>query len=115
MPLELVIKQSANLGGLITGMHNGDFDLIKRSLVDHVIEPQRKHLIPHFDAIKDASLAHGALGCSLSGSGPAIFALCQEKTQADEIAVMWESIYSDKKLDSMSWAVGVNYEGVIVK
>jgi homoserine kinase len=41
--------RAANLGSFVIGMHNSDLDLIRRSMQDLLIEPQRKHLIPHFD------------------------------------------------------------------
>ena len=47
------------------------------SLEDVVVEPARKHLIPHFDKVKEEALKAGALGAGISGSGPTIFAICQ--------------------------------------
>ncbi len=46
-----------------------------RSLEDVIAEPKRAGLVPGFFDIKAAALAAGALGCSLSGSGPSVFAL----------------------------------------
>jgi homoserine kinase len=43
-----------------------------------IIEPQRKVLIPGFDQVKQAAITNGALGCSISGAGPTIFAWCEE-------------------------------------
>ena len=95
-------------------MQIGDLDLISRAMNDHIIEPQRKHLIPHFDLIKDTALTMGALGCSMSGSGPAIFALCQEKTQASEIAHAMKKIYDQHRLDAKTFVGGINHEGTMV-
>ena len=44
-----------------------------------IIEPQRKALIPGFDAVKAGAKDNGALGCSISGAGPTIFAWCEER------------------------------------
>lgn len=115
VPLKDMIRQSANLGSFIIGMNNGDLDLIHRSLEDIVIEPQRKHLIPHFDRIKETALQLGALGCSISGAGPAIFALCQEKTQAGEIAAAMHKIYQEKKIEAQAFVAGINNQGTILK
>lgn len=76
--LSNVIWQSANLAGFLTGCFTGDLRLIRESLEDVIIEPQRKVLIPGFDAVKQAAMSHGALGCSISGAGPTIFAWCEE-------------------------------------
>lgn len=76
--LSNVIWQSANLAGFLTGCFTGDIRLIRESLEDVIIEPQRKVLIPGFDQVKQAAITNGALGCSISGAGPTIFAWCEE-------------------------------------
>ncbi|SFF01715.1 homoserine kinase [Thermoflexibacter ruber] len=84
--LKDAIQQWGNIGGLIAGLIQGDYDLIKRSLQDVIIEPVRSLLIPNFDKVKQAALESGALGCSISGSGPSIFALSNSLAIAGEIA-----------------------------
>ncbi len=42
--------------------------------------------MPGLAAIKRAALDAGALGCSLSGSGPSIFALCANPEAARRVA-----------------------------
>lgn len=76
--LSNVIWQSANLAGFLTGCFTSDLQLIRESLEDVVIEPQRKVLIPGFQAVKDGAMQNGALGCSISGAGPTVFAWCEE-------------------------------------
>jgi homoserine kinase len=63
-----------HMGGFIAGCFLNDPALIAQNLRDGLIEPQRVSLVPPFGAVKDAALTAGALGCSLSGSGPSIFA-----------------------------------------
>jgi homoserine kinase len=75
VPLAAAVRQWANLGALVSALHTGDLALLSRSLVDHVAEPRRAALVPGFAEVKAAAIAAGALGCSLSGSGPSIFAL----------------------------------------
>ncbi len=77
-----LIWQSANLAGFLTGCFTDDLALIRESLADVVIEPQRKVLIPGFETVKSAALAAGALGCSISGAGPTLFAWCVEDNAA---------------------------------
>ncbi len=115
VPLTNMVRQSANLGGFITGMHNGDLDLIRRSMVDLVIEPQRKSMIPHFDQLQQTAMQMGALGCSISGAGPAVFALCQEKLQATDIAAAMLKIYTDQKMEAKSYVAGISHEGAVLK
>ena len=82
--LEKAVTQWANLGALVAGLYTEDYDLIGRSLHDEIIEPVRSILIPGFSEMKEAALDAGALGCSISGSGPSLFALSKSKKEADE-------------------------------
>lgn len=75
VPLAAAIRQWANVGALVAALYTGDFALLGRALEDHVAEPKRASLVPGFHEVKRAALDAGALGCSLSGSGPSIFAL----------------------------------------
>jgi homoserine kinase len=77
VPLADAVRQWANLGALVDGLHRGDFALISRALEDTIAEPRRASLVPGLAAIKRAAVEAGALGCSLSGSGPSLFALCR--------------------------------------
>ncbi|MEW6701999.1 MAG: homoserine kinase [Bacteroidota bacterium] len=72
--LKEVTTQCGNAAGLVAGLMNSNYDLIKRSLKDLIAEPARASLIPGFYEIKNAALNAGSIGCSISGSGPAIFA-----------------------------------------
>ncbi|HNW59868.1 MAG TPA: homoserine kinase [bacterium] len=76
--LATAIRQWGNLAALVAALYRGDLALLGRSLQDVVAEPVRSVLIPGFDAVKAAALAAGALGCSISGSGPSLFALCPD-------------------------------------
>ena len=68
------VWQTANLAGFISGCYTDDLDMIRASFEDVVIEPQRQALIPGFQDVRRAALEAGALGCSISGAGPSMFA-----------------------------------------
>ena len=91
--LQKGIQQWGNLGGLVAGLFKSDYELISRSLEDHVVEPIRSILIPGFDDIKSKSLEAGALGCGISGSGPSIFALSKGEDTAQKVAQAMERVY----------------------
>ncbi len=80
------VKQWANLGALVHGLHTGDFGVIGRALEDTIAEPRRASLVPGLSMIKRAAAEAGALGCSLSGSGPSLFALCASPDVAPRVA-----------------------------
>jgi homoserine kinase len=86
VPLGDAVRQWANLGALIHGLHTGDFGLISRSLEDTIAEPRRAPLVPGLSLIKRAAAEAGALGSSLSGSGPSLFALCENDAIARDVA-----------------------------
>ena len=73
------VWQTANLAGFISGCYSNDLDMIRDAFEDVVIEPQRQALIPGFRAVRAAAMACGALGCSISGAGPSVFAWCEAR------------------------------------
>ena len=111
MTLNQHVKQSGNLGGFIIGMYNSDFDLIQRSLEDVIIEPQRASLIPCFYEMKEAAMSHGALGFSISGAGPSMFALSNNSTVSEKIIESANKIYKDKKIRIKTFHSDINNEG----
>ena len=86
VPLGDAIQQWANLGAFVDALHRSDFNLMSRSLVDSIAEPRRAPLLPGLAQIKQAAADAGALGCSLSGSGPSLFALCRDAASAQAVA-----------------------------
>jgi len=112
IPMKTAISQWANVGGLIAGLHSSDYDLIGRSLTDHVVEPYRKKFIPHFDALKRAALDHGALGAGISGSGPSVFALVKGEEMAEKIAAAFNEVYKDSAIEYRIYTSGIARTGV---
>ena len=76
------VAQSAALAQLLLGCERGDTDLVRAGLNDTLVEPRRARLIPGFAEVKRAALAAGALGASISGAGPSVFAWFEHETQA---------------------------------
>lgn len=113
VPLKKFIQQSANLGAFIIGMYNSDIGLIGRSLQDVIIEPQRARLIPHFKEVKEAALQAGALGCSISGAGPSIFALSANSLIAETVGEWMKQIYRDAGISYEIYQSPINQEGAI--
>lgn len=85
VPLKSAITQWGNVAGLVAGLYTEDYDLIGRSVVDVIVEPARKNLIPHFEELKQSALENGALNSGISGSGPSIFALCKGIQMAEKV------------------------------
>jgi len=109
--LETHINQSGNLASFVAALYKSDLELMRRSLVDLIIEPQRAKLIPHFYDIKEIALNETALGFSISGAGPSMFALCTNSFIAGNIIEKVESFYADKKIEVTCYLSNINHEG----
>lgn len=110
--LKKVTQQCANIGSLVHGLHTSNYDTIKDALFDYIAEPYRSHLIPYYNEVKQAVLANNAIGCSISGSGPSIFALCKGEKQAIHIKEVMKNTYS-KTIHSFDVYVSkINTEGI---
>lgn len=110
IPLRAHIKQSANLALVLSGLFTADFALIKRGLKDVVIEPQRAHLIPGFYEIQSSAMNGGALGCTISGAGPSIFAWVEGQHQALEVQKQMNAAAHEHGA-STSWAFQLKNDG----
>jgi homoserine kinase len=108
------VTQWGNTAGLIAGLLTGDYGLIARSLSDVVIEPVRSILIPGFHKVKEAALAAGALGCSISGSGPSIFALARGIGTAGAVAEAMAAVYRSIGLEHDLHVSDINRDGAII-
>ena len=101
--LSAFVAQSAHLAQLLAGCHAGNFDLIRSGLDDVLIEPRRMGLIPGFRAVKHAALEAGALGASISGAGPSVFAWCDSERMAEVTADAMREAFASNGLDSDAW------------
>ena len=110
--LASVIPQWGNTAGLIAGLLMSDYELIGRSLTDYIVEPIRSILIPGFVDVKQAAMDAGALGCSISGSGPSVFALSTSEEQSHAIAEAMSGVWRNRyALDSDVFVSRINSEG----
>jgi len=105
------IRQWGNLAALVAALYTEDFQLLGRSLQDVVAEPVRSLLIPGFPQVKRAALEAGALGCSISGSGPSIFALCVSTETARKTGTAMKAAFLAAGLESDLFVSNVNTVG----
>ena len=116
LPTEIALKdavtQWANVGGLISGLYTDNYNLISNSLVDIIVEPARKPLIPFFDDIKNSAKKAGALGAGISGSGPTVFALCEGDIVAKAVYKSIEESYKNTGINFEMFISKVNHKGI---
>lgn len=94
------VEQSAHLALVLAGCHAGDAALVREGLEDVLVEPRRAPLVPGFADVKQAALAQGALGASLSGAGPSVFAWCASRGEAEAAAGAMAGAFTAHGLDS---------------
>jgi homoserine kinase len=114
IPLENATQQIGNLGGLLCGIIQEDYGLISRSIHDVIAEPRRQKLIPDFYKAKRAAMGAGALGFSISGAGPSVFALCEGRESAEKVGEAISKVFAAVPLVSQCYISKINPHGVHV-
>ncbi len=108
-----LVWQCANLAGFISACYTNDLDMIRDAFEDVIVEPQRQALIPGFKAVKQAAMANGALGCSISGAGPTVFAWC-ESPAAERILAAMAAAFGTHGLECDRWISAIEPTGARV-
>lgn len=111
---QAAMANSRNSCGIVVAAMKNDPSLFARSICDHIVEPARANLIPGFYQVKEAALKAGALGCSISGAGPAIFAVCLEQETAEEAAKGMVKEFYREQLTSTVYITGIDARGARV-
>jgi homoserine kinase len=114
VPLKTAVTQCGNVAGLIAGLITGNLRLVRDSMHDVIAEPIRSFLIPEYENVKQAVLEKGALGCSISGSGPSVFALSETREIAERVAAEMQSIFRRAGISSHHFVSQVNRNGIRV-
>ncbi len=114
LPRDLAVFQAAQVAGMVLALATGDLDLLRRSLDDRIAEPARAPLLPGFLAAKQAALAAGALGCSISGSGPTAFAFAADDVAGKRIADAMVAAYLGEGVAATARVTEVSHTGAVV-
>lgn len=111
LTLKTHVEQSANLAGFMAACFRNDLALLKASFTDVAIEPQRSHLIPGFQDVRDSAMKAGALGCSISGAGPSVFAWVHGEDLARDVEKAMIGGFARAGLDSKGWTMPLECPG----
>lgn len=106
--LQDFVAQSGHLALVLAGCHAGDAELVRAGLRDVLIEPRRAPLIVGFDAAKRAALDAGAMGSSISGAGPSVFAWFPTRAEAEAAAAPVQAAFAAAGLGSQYWVSSLN-------
>ncbi len=113
MSISNAVIQFGNVAGLVLALTSNDYDLLGRSMVDMLAEPKRSKLIPHYKEAKEATLAAGAIGTNIAGSGPTIFSFCQGEESAKKVLKAYQKVYASSGLEVNYYQSQINPEGAI--
>jgi homoserine kinase len=111
VPMRTAVEHSRRLAAFVAGCATGDAELIRAGLEDILVEPQRAHLLPALAPVKAVALGAGALGCSVSGSGPSVFAWALER-DADAVAAAMDGAFRAAGLAANAYRAPVESAGV---
>ncbi len=75
IPIGDAVRNVALASSLVLALKEGDLEAVGRLLDDRIALPYRKRLMPWYETVRRAALEAGAYGFSVSGSGPAVFAI----------------------------------------
>ncbi len=112
--LESAISQWGNVAALVAGIYKNDVGLMGRALEDRIVEPERAQLIPGYAAAKRAAIEAGAAGCSISGSGPSVFALTDCEKTAHRVGAAMKDAFAALDIASNSYVSQINGTGAVV-
>jgi homoserine kinase len=97
------VAQSANLALVLSGCARADASLVRAGLADVLVEPRRAPLIPGFAAVKQAALDANAMGASISGAGPSVFAWFETRAAAEAAVLPMQAGFFAIGVDSQAW------------
>ena len=116
IPLKSAVQQWGNLAGLIQGLIIGNVQLIGKCVEDVIIEPHRAKLIPGFHEARKAAMKAGAYGVSISGSGPAVFAVCKGAFEGRRVAqAMAKAFEKTAGVTSKIYVSRTNLQGAVIQ
>ena len=111
LPREDAVHQAAQVGALVAAAYSGDLELLGRAIDDRIAEPARAPLLHGFREAKAAALKAGALGCSISGSGPTAFALVRDRQSGQAVAAAMQEAYRRAGLECATRIARPDLEG----
>lgn len=114
VPLATALHQAAQVAAMVAALAADDYALLGRALDDRIAEPARAPLLPGFAEAKAAALAAGALGASISGSGPTAFALARGEASARAAGAAMQTAYAGLGITATVRVAEVDRQGARV-
>lgn len=115
VPMKQVVHMTAAVGRLVAALYRDDLAGLAEAMeADVIVEPARKHLMPHLDAARAAAKAAGALALCISGAGPTLGALCDSPEVAERVEVALAGVYAAQGMEATTRISRISREGARV-
>jgi homoserine kinase len=114
IPVSTAVAFAGNLAAFVHALHSKDRHLLSQCLRDPLAEPHRIDLVPQFRFAKGMALSAGALGCTLSGSGPSIFAVADSEKAAIAVKKALTFMYREIGMETREWICKLDLQGARV-
>lgn len=114
LTLKKYVEQSAQLAATISAFYQQDIELLRRSMQDLIIEPQRAQLVAGYYDVKKAALESGAITATFSGSGPSMLAFCANKDAADKVVTAMLDAFKQHNVAADYWISPINPNGAYI-
>jgi homoserine kinase len=99
------------VGLLLAALGAGRTDLLAVAMDDRLHQPYRRRLFPWLPRVAAAARAAGAVGCVLSGAGPAVLAAVP--VAAEPVARAMESALDEAGIRGSAMALAVDLAGTV--
>lgn len=104
VPLKDAVFTAGQVGAMVAAFASGDLEVLRRAIVDRLHVPVRSQFIPGYGTAEARAMEAGAIGVSVSGSGPTMFAFADGQEAAERIAAAMRDAFSDTGIIARSWA-----------
>nr|MBA3868167.1 hypothetical protein [Anaerolineae bacterium] len=114
-PLKTMVQQTAHVAHLIDAIYRGDLAAMGQAMeADQVIEPARAHLMPLLFEMRQIAHSAGALGLVISGAGPTLCAICNDKKTSEKVASAMQAGYDAANIKNVTRCTGISADGARV-
>jgi len=112
LPLKTAVAQLGAFGALIAGLMTGNNDYLRAGLADHIAEPHRARLIRGFTEARVLGLqTPGCLGFGIAGSGPSMFALCEDGKVATDVCSRLKELFTRMSIEVTTLSSKIDQHG----
>jgi homoserine kinase len=109
----VVVRQLGNVAAIVAALESDDLQMLGRAMDDQIAEPARAALLPGFAEAREAAMAAGALGGSISGAGPTSFWLAGDDVTARRVNDAVRASYAARGIACTARATRIAQAGAL--